>query len=132
MVTITIDCLPPTELRANNHSSNYWYARAEASKKCRHQAMLLGMQYTNSRPDFETIHHCEIEEVFVIGTRRKIDIEGLMGACKPYIDGIKDAGIIWDDDWQHVRRLTGRVIYQRNVERTEINIKQVKSKKEKE
>ncbi len=110
--------LPYTELRSNYHKINYWYRRAEVSKIAREEAYLLGREVRPSKP----LEHCEIEEVFTIPTRRRMDVEGLMGGAKPWIDGLKDAGLIVDDDWGHVRRLSGRIVYQKGVEQTEIII----------
>jgi hypothetical protein len=122
MLKIRFDCLPPSELRANNHSSNYWYRRADASRLARNYAYILGKKLHLRKP----VKTCEIEEVFTVPAKRRIDVEGLLGAAKPWIDGLQDAGVIENDDWQHVRRLSGRVIYKKGIEQTEIVIKELK------
>lgn len=118
IIKVVFPELPYLELRSNFHGTNYWYKRAEVSKIAREEAFLLGKEVHLAKA-FEM---CEIEEVFIVPTRRRVDVEGLMGGCKAWIDGLKDAGIIRDDDWQHVRRLSGRVVYKKGIEQTEILI----------
>jgi len=120
-VTVIFDDLPYVELRANYHKSNFWgersestrIARAEAYARCKNIVIL------------KTIERCEIEEVFTIPTKRRMDIEGLMFAVKPWIDGIVDAQIIVDDSWQYVKKLSGRIVYKKGERHTEIIITEV-------
>jgi len=117
-IKITIPGLPYTPLRSNYHKGNFWFTRAKWSAIAREEAFALGKEQHLKEP----ITSCKIEEVFTVPTKRRIDIEGLMGACKPWIDGLVDAGIIIDDSWKYVKRLSGRIVYEKGVEQTEIII----------
>ena len=119
-VTITFDDLPYVELRANYHKSNFWGQRAESTRIARGEAYILARERLK-----KTFEQCEIEEVFTIPTKRRMDIEGLMFAVKPWIDGICDAQIIRDDSWQHVQKLSGRIVYKKGCRQTEIIITEV-------
>ena len=121
VVKILFDDLPYVELRANYHKSNFWaersestrIARAEAYARCKNIVIL------------KTIERCEIEEVFTIPTKRRMDIENLMIACKPFLDGFVDAKLIHDDSWQYVKKLSGRIVYKKGCRQTEIIITEV-------
>ena len=121
VVKILFDDLPYVELRANYHKSNFWGERSESTRIARAEA------YTRCRNIviLKTIERCEIEEVFTIPTKRRMDIEGLMFAVKPWIDGICDAQIIRDDSWQYVQKLSGRIVYKKGERYTEIIITEV-------
>jgi hypothetical protein len=119
VIKVTFPELPYVELRANFHRTNFWFTRMEITKIAREEAFLLGKQQVHlTKP----IDRCEIEEVFTVPARRRMDVENLMGACKPWVDGLVDSGIIVDDGWEHVRKLSGQVIYKKGVEQTEIII----------
>ncbi len=117
-IKITFPVLPYTELRPNYQRSNFWYKRAEVTETAREEAYLTAKLLKPEKP----IEDCTIEEVFTVPTRRKIDVEGLMAACKAWMDGIIDAEIIVDDDCWHVHGLSGRVIYKKGVMQTDIII----------
>jgi hypothetical protein len=91
----------------------------------RDEAYKLAVDYRNKRPGFSKIDICTIEEVFIVDKNNRRDIEGLMIAVKPWIDGIVDAGIIVDDSWQHVRKLIGGIVYKKGERYTEIIITEV-------
>lgn len=119
-ISFVFDGLPAVELRPNYHKSNYWFGRAAFSRQARQDAYMLGLSRVSWLRDFVAIEYCEVTEVFTVPTLRGVDVEGLMAACKPWIDGLVDAGVIVDDDWQHVRKLTGLVRYSKGREATEI------------
>jgi hypothetical protein len=118
MIKITFPELPYLELRPNYQKSNFWYKRAEVSKIAREEAYLICKAIANP----EKIECCEIEEIFTVPTKCRRDIEGLMAASKPWVDGVVDSGILIDDGWQYVVRLSGRIVYKKGVSQTDIII----------
>ncbi len=124
-IVITFDDLPYVELRANYHKSNFWAERSSSTKLARQEAYILGLSYKRFLPDFEPVESCEIEEVFTVDNKQRRDIENLMLGCKAFIDGLVDAGILVDDSWKHVRKLTGGIVYEKGYRKTEIIITEV-------
>ncbi len=120
-VRVLFDHLPFSELYPNALRSTHWAVRSEAQGVARTEALIAGKKLKVKLP----IELCEVEEIFTIPTRRHMDIEGIMGAAKAWLDGIVDSGIIPDDDWKHVRKLSGSVVYEKGVEKTEIIIREV-------
>ncbi|MBU2685529.1 MAG: hypothetical protein KKF27_20000 [Gammaproteobacteria bacterium] len=118
MIKITFPELPYTELRPNYQKSNFWYKRAETTKIAREEAFLMCRNIVCP----VKIDKCEIELVFTLPTKRRIDVGNLIAGCKAWLDGVVDSGIIFDDDWLHVTRLSGRPVYKKGVEQTEIII----------
>ncbi len=124
-IVITFDDLPYVELRANYHKSNFWAERSSSTKLARQEAYILGLSYKRFLPDFDPVQSCEIEEVFTVDNKLRRDIEGLMYGCKAFIDGLVDAGILVDDSWKHVRKLTGGIVFKKGYRKTEIIITEV-------
>lgn len=119
VITVEFQTLPYGELRSNYHRSNFWGKRKEVSAIAREEAF-------HAAPKVNTpVVRCEVEEVFIIPTRRRVDIEGLMGAVKPWIDGIVDSGLLEEDDWKHIIKLSGRVEYRKGQEGTRIIISEI-------
>jgi len=121
LITIAFARLPYSELLPNNLRRTHWAVRSSVSATARKEAYYLGKEIPYKAP----IEHCEIEEVFTVPTRKTRDIESLLGAAKPWIDGLVDAGIIVDDSCWHVHRLSGSVKHKKGVEKTEIRIKEL-------
>ncbi|MDD5702116.1 MAG: hypothetical protein PHU23_08720 [Dehalococcoidales bacterium] len=124
-IVITFSDLPYVELRANYHKSNFWGQRSESTKIARDEAYKLAVDYRNKYLVRKKIDTCTIEEVFYVDNKQRRDIEGLMYAVKPWIDGIVDAGIIVDDSWRHVKKLSGEIVFKKGERYTEIIIKEV-------
>jgi len=122
-IVITFNHLPDRRLHPNHRKSNFWAQRSKAAKEARDEAVFAAgpLAGVGGKP----IQCCEIEEVFTVPTMRRCDVEGMMAASKAWVDGIVSAGVIVDDDWKHVVRLSGRIKYERGVSRTEVIIRQV-------
>jgi Holliday junction resolvase RusA-like endonuclease len=50
----------------------------------------------------EPFEKAEIKIMFVFPDKIKRDFDNMFGGCKGYIDGIKKAGIIVDDNWKRI------------------------------
>lgn len=120
VISIFFDSLPPAELHPNYRKTNFWAVRARVSKKAREQAE--NAAFDQDKVDVNSIQRCEITEIFTFPTRRRMDLEGCMVACKSWIDGLTDAGVIVNDDWSHVVKLTGVPRYEKGTSQTQIII----------
>lgn len=120
-VRVVFDHHPLPVLFPNNLRRLHWAVRNEAEDASRLEAKIAAVKLKVKPP----IELCEVEEVFTIPTRRRMDIDGIVGAAKPWLDGIVDAGIIPDDDWKHVRKLYGSIVYEKGVTKSEIIIREV-------
>lgn len=96
--TITLSLpLPPYVL--SGHAKGHWRGKAEATRKMRHHAH---MEATRLRllHETRTMTLAIVSMQFYLSSRRRRDALNLANGCKPYIDGVVDAGIIDDDDWK--------------------------------
>ena len=98
MIEVTIPMEPASEMFPNNrHRRGGLYPGIAASKECRQAARYAAMgsgMYIEPYPGpvAVTIHAA-------YGYRRqKPDLDATISACKPFIDGLVDAGILEDDD----------------------------------
>ena len=97
--TVAIPGLPPT---VNATRRLHPMARAAEMRRWRGAAYMLGR---DAWPYDHPIDPAELELVFVVPDRRIHDLDGLVGAAKPLIDGLVDAGILAGDDTRHVRSI---------------------------
>ena len=93
-VTITLD-LPDSRLHA--HAKGGWRAKRPAVKSARGLAHMIAIRDRGAfrRPDRATIHYA-----FFVPDNRQRDEANLIQMCKPYVDGLCDAGLIVGDHWQ--------------------------------
>lgn len=49
-------------------------------------------------------HRVKVELIYTPATRRRRDADNLVAALKPLVDGLVDAGVVADDDDEHVER----------------------------
>ena len=120
-LTIKLDHLPPAELNPNRLRSLHWTKRSEISKIAREEVgWLAKSQWGDQKP----MVRARIGYEFIIKDRRKHDVDNLLSACKPFTDGLIDAGVIFYDDMKHLEYGMVRAIYDTKDE-TIITIEEV-------
>lgn len=83
---------PPMSLNDRTH----WRVKAKHTKAIREYVREWAF-YRVPRMD-----NCHVELHYVPRDRRRRDTDNLFPTLKPAIDGIKDAGVVADDDSEHV------------------------------
>ncbi len=99
---ITFDCLPPSELYPNKLRSLHWSKRAEREKAERLGAYSLGRAKLSLVGDWQVPEVAIITYKFIVKDKRIRDLEGMLSACKPWVDGMVDAGVLMSDDCWHL------------------------------
>lgn len=96
-VTVTIPMEPVSALMPNQlEKNNHWRKRADARRECRQMARYAAMASGMYLEPFTGPVHLTLTAFY--GYRRvKPDLDATISACKPFIDGIVDAGILVDD-----------------------------------
>ena len=103
---IKIDHLPYTELSPN--SRLHWAIKARAIKASREEVgWLAKAQWKDQKPMMKA----RISYEFLIRDRRRRDADNLLAACKPFTDGLIDAGVIFYDDIEHLETGLNRTIF---------------------
>jgi hypothetical protein len=108
----TID-LPLPLVGASPNSHAHWRVRAKATKQMREHARLLGLPHKQKEP-----RPLRISATFYMGKTldrryRPLDTANAIGALKPYVDGLVDAGIVPDDSHRWIS--WGKVTLLRNL-----------------
>ena len=99
---LTIPELPSgITLNARSH----WGRRHEAVRTMRAQIVDLCQQAELGPADCPV----EVRLLFRLPTRQPRDLDNLVAAAKPWIDGLVDAGVLPADDVFTIRRLTAEV-----------------------
>jgi crossover junction endodeoxyribonuclease RusA len=124
---IVFDSLPPAELMPNRLRRLHWAVRARVEKQARIDAMMLAYAALY-KADWQMATKAEIAYMFYVKDRRRRDIEGMIGACKAWVDGLVDAGVIEDDSWQHLSLGRAEVVKDGQV-RTEIVIRRIEAQR---
>lgn len=90
--------LPLPSSALHQHAKGHWRAKSQATAKARQQAAWAARASWTGEP----LDHARIEYRFFVPDRRRRDAANLVGACKAYVDGIVDAGVIIDDCWERL------------------------------
>lgn len=95
MIEIGVAGIPT---RPNENRRLHWSARAKGEKEWRETAVAAARYALRSsgRADFYPLRRATLEYVFVL-ERASGDLDGLVAASKPLLDGIVEAGVLVDD-----------------------------------
>ena len=96
-ITIIIDHLPYAELNPNKRL--HWSERSRMSRIARKEvAWLAKAQWHDQQPMMKA----RISYEYLLKDNRTRDIDNLLASCKPFTDGLIDAGVIFYDDAKHL------------------------------
>ena len=98
------------------------FAKAAAAKKYR--------QLVKETVEAECIEtgpwqKVEVDVVFFFAVKRRRDEDNAMGSLKAAYDGIVDAGLVVDDDYEHMRRNIPEFLIDREHPRVMLTIKRL-------
>lgn len=94
MITLTLP-LPPRALSPN--ARGHWAAKSRAVKAYRHRAEMTAR--VNVPPSRRAKwRSAEVRWTWYLPDRRRRDPDNLAASCKSLWDGLRDAGILADDD----------------------------------
>ena len=68
---------------------------------------------------------CAVEATFYFKTERRRDQDNAMGSLKSAYDGIVDAGLVEDDDFEHMKRLYVDFEIDKKYQRVDLKITRV-------
>lgn len=94
MIALTLP-LPPAALSPN--ARGHWAAKARATKAYRHRAEMTARANVPAHRR-ERWPAAEVRWTWYFPDRRRRDPDNIAAACKALWDGLRDAGIIADDD----------------------------------
>lgn len=89
--------LPWPDPKLHAHAKGHWRGKVNPTSTARAYCGLLCKQVT------DRMQSASIRYRFYAPDNLRRDAANLVQACKPYVDGIVDAGIIPDDSWQFLR-----------------------------
>ena len=98
-ITIHLDHLPSPNLSPNRLRSLHWTKRSELMRIAREE---VGWLAKSEWGDQKPMMKARLSSKFLIKDRRKRDTDNLLAACKPFTDGLIDAGVIFYDDMAHL------------------------------
>lgn len=87
--------LPFPDPKLHAHNKGHWRTKRQAVKDLRLQGMLAANGKVNKPIESATICY----DIYY-PAKRKYDLANTVQSCKPAIDGVVDAGVLVDDNWQ--------------------------------
>ncbi len=114
---LTFPSLPPSELMPNRLRSLHWAVRARVEAQARQEGYVVALQ---GKGDWTAPEHAIISYEFRWKDKRERDLESLMIACKPFVDGFVDAAVLKGDDAYHLS--IGSVVYKPGQNQTVITL----------
>lgn len=121
MDTLTVEIIADKDLSKNGLRRGHWQSLREKIERAREDGFVLGLGEMES--DWQTPDKAKIDIVqYYWG--KPFDYDGLACLCAPTIDGLVDAGILYDDDPKHVIQytLTHEKAESKNEQRVAITI----------
>ncbi|MEF2737453.1 MAG: hypothetical protein U0N15_09645, partial [Bifidobacterium choerinum] len=108
MITATIHIdVPKGLLMKANGGQGQVYANAQRAKHLRHKGATIGRDWINRHQPWTPYGRVDIEyEIHYPKKPARADPDNLAPTVKHLIDGLTDAGLWADDDYQHLRRRT--------------------------
>ena len=107
MLRIEIPMLPPIALSPN--ARPHWAQKHRATQSLRTVAWACAYSVARDR-----IEKATIQPIFVVASKRRRDPDNWLAMLKPAIDGLVDAGILIDDDSEHVKLLSPQFVVDRS------------------
>lgn len=120
-VTITLG-LPPRCLQPNERP--HWRKKAKATKSYRRAAYVLALEAAVESAPWE---RATIQATFFHKVNRKRDDINFMDALKPAYDGLVGAGLLVDDDSEHLTTLPCSFQIDKTNPRVELRIARVRA-----
>ena len=99
MLAITLPCLPPKEYSANNSRGRHWSEKQKITQAA-HDEIIAAVRAQGWHG--EPLTKAVVKITFGLPDHRKRDSGGLIERCKPWLDGLVDAGVIADDDLETI------------------------------
>ena len=95
-LTITFLRLPPPELMPNRSRSLHWAKLGSMAADARREGFWLGTEALSVKK-WPTPPKASIKYTFRVKDKRVRDLDALVRACKPWLDGLVDSGVLVDD-----------------------------------
>ena len=95
--------LPPINAKLHAHNKGHWRTKAGPTTALRFLAAgLTAVQMMEQRIRRGQWTTAVVDYAFIVPDRRRRDVVNMMQSQKAAIDGVVSAGLIPDDDWQHL------------------------------
>jgi len=94
-------------------------AKAAAAKKHRNKSRLITL---DSKIESGPWKLASVAATFYFATKRRRDTDNYTAMLKPAYDGLVDAGLLVDDDYEHLKREEPKFLMDRKFPRVELVI----------
>ena len=118
---VLFESLPPSELYPNSAKRLHWAVKNRVTQAARFEARMAVQGAWEGLPVFQ---QAIVEYEFHAKTKQVRDIEALVAACKPWLDGIVDGGVLLSDGGWHLS-IGGAILLLDPEEKTLITVWEV-------
>ncbi len=92
--------LPWISSKLHAHAKGHWRSKAEATRDARNHAKFTAMNLLNRKQVSRIDGPAQVLYRFYVPDMRQRDEANMIQACKPYIDGVVDSGLLLGDHWK--------------------------------
>lgn len=117
---ITLEHLPPPELNPNQLRRLHWTERRKVTDIARQEIGWMAKTIWHDKPMVKV----QVSYKFTVKDGRRHDVDNLVSACKPYIDGLIDVNVLMSDDYRYMS-IGGASIERGEKDFTQISVKEV-------
>ena len=119
---LTFDLLPPSILSSNSRA--HWGEKRRVVKAERERAYYSAVAFWTDATGEATFKRARISYAFTAKDKRRRDWDNILTSCKPWQDGLVDAGVIEADDTDHLE--IGTMTFSRGGEdKTVITVEEI-------
>jgi hypothetical protein len=104
-LSLFVPLLPGAALSPNAGRGSSWHRNAAATTELRDAVTVLARSAWSGPP----LEHAVVSVTARIASKRPkdgryrpTDVTNMLASCKPAVDGLVVAGVLIDDDWQHM------------------------------
>ncbi len=120
-LVICISHLPDSRLNPNRLRSLHWTARHKATQEAKAE---IGWIAKSQWHDDAPMMMARISYEFHVKDKRRRDLDNLIGACKAYVDGLIEVGVLYYDDARHLE-IGGARLVEDSTDKTVLRIQEL-------
>lgn len=111
--------LPPKELSPNAGKKQNVHKINRITKKAQSDTIAYVREQI---PMGKPLEHATVTVQFIKPTRGRRDLDNLIAAAKPYMDGLVLAGVIVDDNSDVIKTVYPDILYEKGISKTIIEV----------
>lgn len=103
-----LELLDTKPISINKYQKQHWSKQAEEKEDLEHSVFYIAKQ---NRIESVSEYPITVKFIFVLCKKTRRDLDNMAVSCKYILDGLRKAGVILDDDINHINELNLKAHY---------------------